>query len=77
MKVFKSAEKAMQSLKEKDILSLNSLCPYNDNKFCGNWCALFYFSPEEDSKDRHVSTYVVLGCKVDQKRLYVEKIIEA
>lgn len=75
MRVFKNLEDAAKSYETKNTLYLNSVCPYQKNKLCGNWCALFYFSPAEKRDGRNLSAYVILGCKVDQKMLYVNEVI--
>jgi len=67
MKVFNDSDKALYSMSNKDKVFLNSWCPFNSDKLCGNWCALFYISPDSDQ-----SRHVILGCKGTDKRLYVE-----
>ncbi len=76
MKVFTNMADALKSVDEKRQLTLNSFCPYNTERLCGNWCSLFYFSPGENSGTRNISPYVILGCKVDQKMLYVDSFID-
>jgi len=77
VKVFKNPISAEKSYCSKDMFYLNSNCPYRqENRLCGSWCALFYLSPEEHAGERNISAYVILGCKVDQKMLYVNEIIE-
>lgn len=73
MKVFKSFGLAKVSLNEKDSFFLNGECPYDsDNKLCGSWCALFHLN----KADGNTSTYVIMGCKAGEKRLFVEEIVE-
>jgi len=76
MKVFKNVGKAFESMQSKKPIYINSQCPYNENSLCGNWCALFYYSSEVENEYKKVSAYVILGCKVDQKRLYIDEIVE-
>ena len=71
MKVFTNEEEAFKSLKGKQQYFLNSICPFSlHQKLCGNWCGLFYLEKVEGH-----TPYVILGCKNDNRRLYIEKII--
>ena len=73
MKVFKDELKAKASLKEKEKLFLNGLCPYIDYaRLCGNWCSLFHMEQVSEGS----TPFVILGCKAGEKRLYVGEIIE-
>lgn len=76
MKVFKNFLTALKSEEKKSSYYLNSKCPYNSKRLCGNWCALFYFSPEVNDKYKKTSAYVILGCKAGEKLLYVEELVE-
>ena len=72
MKIFNSYNKALASFSNKDVLYINSYCPYKDDlKLCGNWCALFYFNDE--NKD-NTTPYAILGCKATDMRLYVDGV---
>ncbi len=72
MKIFTDEEVAFKSLKEKQSYFLNSICPFSlHQRLCGNWCGLFYLDNEENH-----TPYVILGCKNDLRRLYIEEIIE-
>ena len=73
MKVFKDELKAKKSLKEKDKLFLNGLCPYADHdKLCGNWCSLFHM----EKSNGKTTPYIILGCKAGEKRLYIDDVVE-
>ncbi len=77
MKVFKNMITAYKSEEKKEKFYLNSTCPYQAvTTLCGNWCALFYFSPEEKSEHKDTSAYVILGCKAGEKLLYVNEVVE-
>ena len=68
MKLFKGENEARGSLNKKEIVYINSLCPYNNTgRLCGSWCALFYY----DKGDNKRTTYVILGCKGTDKKLYI------
>ena len=70
MKIFNTYDKAMTSFANKEVKYLNSLCPYkNENKVCGNWCALFYYN---NDKNDNTTPYVILGCKKTNMKLYIE-----
>ena len=72
MKIFTKEDEACKSLKGKRQYFLNSICPFSlHQRICGNWCSLFYLENEENH-----TPYVILGCKNDLRRLYIEKIIE-
>ena len=73
MKIFTDLVSAADSYAKKESFCLNSICPYSHaSKYCGNWCALFYFN----KGDEHTSPYVILGCKTSERVLYVEEIVE-
>ena len=72
MKVFTDYSKALESYSKKPSMVLNGKCPYaKDDKFCGNWCALFYFN----KANGNTSAHVILGCKAGEKILYVEEVV--
>ena len=71
MKIFKDEKEALESMENKQQYFLNSICPFSlHQRICGNWCGLFYLEKGEGA-----TPYVILGCKNDNRRLYVEKII--
>ena len=72
MKVFTNSAKAWESYETKTQYLLNSVCPDNPHRLCGNWCAKFYISEPAGESD---GRYVILGCKGVDKRLYVEEVI--
>ena len=72
MKVFTDYSKASISYSTKPTMVLNGKCPYAlGDKFCGNWCALFYFNKATENTSAHV----ILGCKAGEKLLYVEEVV--
>jgi hypothetical protein len=76
MKIFGDMEKALISTIEKPEWYLNSFCPYKKERLCGSWCALFHYSPAVANEYKRTGAYVILGCKVDQKRLYIDEVID-
>jgi len=73
MKVFRNEEEAEKSAGKKESYFLNGYCPHTSKgkKLCGNWCAKFYLNPAE----KNTTAYVIMGCKVGEKLLFVEEII--
>ena len=69
MKVFTTEQKAKDSISYKKKYYLNSYCPQNKEKLCGNWCALFKYNKSTNN----ISDYVVLNCK-SSVRLYVDGV---
>jgi hypothetical protein len=74
MRLFKDRERAEESYDRKQSLWMNSVCPFNDEKLCGSWCALFYYEKRE-SNEIGVS-YIMLGCKSTDKQLFIDGIVE-
>lgn len=74
MKVFTKEKEAIKSLENKEIYFLNSICPFSlTQKLCGSWCSLFYIKkPVKGNSD----SYIILDCKPDNKKLYIEELIE-
>jgi hypothetical protein len=71
MRIFTTNKRALESVSNKKQLWMNSLCPFKENKLCGNWCAMFFMG-----KSTAESTpYVILGCKGSDKMLYIDDII--
>ena len=70
MKVFINKLKASRSLINKKSFFIDSLCPYNKTELCGNWCALFRMH----ISDSNNSSYYVLGCDEENKRIYFKEI---
>ena len=72
MKIFTNEKTACDSMENKQHFYLNSVCPFSlHQRICGNWCSLFYL----DNTEGH-TPYVILGCKNDLRRLYIEEIID-
>lgn len=71
MKVYKNYKTAKRDMSMKEQIWLNSLCPWNTTRLCGNWCALCKI----DLGDAMRSAHVVLGCKSDIK-IYIDEIVE-
>lgn len=67
MKIFKSYEEAHESYHKKEEIYLNSLCPFNSEKLCGNWCALFKIDKVGDKG----AEFILINCKENNKRMYL------
>jgi hypothetical protein len=74
MKVFTNIKEATKSLKDKKIYYLNSICPFSiSQKLCGSWCSLFYINKPVKNNS---NLYIILACKSDNRKLYVETLID-
>lgn len=68
MKIFNDYSEALSSYNKKPKFFINSLCPFcKDEQLCGNWCSFFYY----DEGTEYSASYVILGCKGTDKKLYI------
>ena len=67
MRLFTSEKEAIHNFNSKRVFWLNSKCAFDSSKMCSTKCALCYVNidPETDKP-----TYVILGCKGTDKKLF-------